>query len=548
MNQPVALVCRETLIANLEALDWKITPRDMKYKEELEPAARYYTRLIRNGGNYPELGLDYSGLLEWVIGDMLDLPFGGFAEVGRRDDTEGGRVSWIKPIDAGTMYPTLNRDFPSVQYVYGYDAVPFPQHAQSRIMWSPNPILIKEGWGIAPPEKIYFALELLNRGDKYYANLLLDIPAAGILDLGDMEASAAKEWIDSFRTFVNDQTTAFKIPVLYEHNNSVNFIPLGKVPNDILFDKVTMKYSALVAAAYGMSLGDIGLQTTTSSGETLAGSIRQERRTRKTGFARAKAKWKAFIEAFLPDTLEFTLIDYDDELNVAMGRARLASATAFNIWSQMGAFSRQEIRTQSLQDGLLSITVPDQLPEDAQPVQTGKPPERPSALGPGTPASSGGEGEVKQSLAYSFVDESLRNEIISNSVRKVLDFVEEIGDDDVYLLKSYGVDAIKELDVPKKAVLKIGKPVLVKLGIPGDAAGKLKSEIEKGSATFLAKSAAVVTMEVLSKEEIIDNEHLSDYDYIVQEVKSRMANLKDYMDVFVSDLVQTELDKIRKDN
>ena len=60
-----------------------------------------------------------------------------------------------------------------------------------------------------------------------------------------------------------------------------------------MFDRVTVKYAAIVAAGYGISLSDIGIQVTASGGETLAGSIRQERRTRKTGFARFKKKMKS---------------------------------------------------------------------------------------------------------------------------------------------------------------------------------------------------------------------------------------------------------------
>ena len=61
LNQPVAVVCRETLIANLLALDWKITPVDSKYKEELDPTIKYYTKLLKGGGNYSGLSLDFSG-------------------------------------------------------------------------------------------------------------------------------------------------------------------------------------------------------------------------------------------------------------------------------------------------------------------------------------------------------------------------------------------------------------------------------------------------------------------------------------------------------
>jgi len=363
LQQPVAIICRETLIANLLSLDWKITPRDMSLKDELEGTIKHYAKLFEKGGNNPELELDYSSLVEWIAADLLDTPFGGVAEVGRRNDAEGGRVLWLKPLDAATMYPTLNKDFPAVQYYNNLEAIPFPNHAISRTYMTPRPYMDRQGWGMPAPEKIFFAVEMLSRGDKYYANLLLDIPTAGILDLGDMERTSAEEWVESFKAFMGDSENAFRIPVLYEHNNPVSYIPFGKVPNDIMFDNITEKYASIVAAGYGLSLSDIGLN---QSGGTLAGDIRSDSRSKQNGKARVKAKLKFFFDQILPDTLEFNFIDYDHELNVAMGRARLASSTAFKTFIELKAFSPQEVRQQSIADGLWSITLPDEVPPESE--------------------------------------------------------------------------------------------------------------------------------------------------------------------------------------
>jgi len=363
MNQPVAIICRETLIANLLSLDWKITPRDMSLKDELDGTIRHYTRLLEKGGNNPEMDLDFSTFVEWISADLLDTPFGGVAEVGRRNDAENGRVMWLKPVDAATMYPTLNKYIPTVQYYNGIDAIPFPRHAIARTYMTPRPYMDRQGWGMAAPEKIYFAIEMLSRGDKYYANLLLDIPTAGILDLGDMERSSAEEWVESFKVFMGDTEQAFRVPVLYEHNNPVSYIPFGKVPNDIMFDNITTKYAAIIAAGYGLSLSDIGLNR---DGGTLAGEIRGDSRSKGNGKARVKTKLKFFFDQILPETLQFSFIDYDQELNVAQGRARLASSTAFKTFMEMKAFSPQEIRQQSIADGLWSITMPDELPPESE--------------------------------------------------------------------------------------------------------------------------------------------------------------------------------------
>jgi hypothetical protein len=549
LNQPVAIVCRETLIANLVSLDWKITPRNSKYKEELEATIKHYTKVLTNGGEYPGLGLDFSGMIEWIVGDLLDIPFGGAAEIGRKGGSEDGRVQWIRPIDGGTLYPTLNQDFPIVQYYpnYSNDIVTFRPWEISRTYMSPHSFILREGWGMAPPEKIYFALDLLTKGDKYYANLLLDIPTAGILDLGDMEKSSAEEWISAFKSFVNDQTTSFKIPVLYEHNNKVEFIPFGKVPNDIMFNHITLKYAALVAAAYGMSLSDIGLGTTSASGETLAGSIRQERKTRKTGHARIKAKMKSFFDHILPETLEFNWIDYDDELNVAMGRARLATSQAFKTAQDQGWFSGQELRSQWIQDGLSSISMPDEIPPDAKPLmeqqqEMGAGPFSPKPFGnkvggnkepelikdPKAP-SGGGEGDVKKALhlelflldtvSFKSKPRNLRGfvvEVVSKYAMPYVSALRSVSEDELEMMRTIFVEDIEGLelrDLPTKSLgtFQIGEELR---GHLGDRFERFKSNLESHLSDFVAKSALinVLTSEVESDELVDDvTERLSKY-------------------------------------
>jgi hypothetical protein len=169
----------------------------------------------------------------------------------------------------------------------------------------------------------------------------------------------------------------------------------------MILDKQTVKFAALICGGYGMSLSDIGFQAVTSGGETLAGSIRQERRTRRTGQAILKKKVITYFNFLLPTELKFHLIDYDDEMNVAKARARLASATASAQWIKDGVFGPGEMRRQALADGLVTIAVPEDLPEDekklAQEVlqnQNGNnPAERPNQLGRPVAVSEGGQGE-----------------------------------------------------------------------------------------------------------------------------------------------------------
>lgn len=463
LNQPIAIICRETLIANFLSLEWKITSRDSKQQDELKATIRYYTRLLEHGGFNPDnFGMDYSGMMEWLLTDFLDLPFGAAMEIGRREDVPGGRVVWTKTIDSGTLYPTLNKDFPIIQYYSAEKPVLFPAHAIVRMYMSPRTEILREGWGMAPPEKILSAIMMLARGDAYYANLLLDTPPAGFLDLGDMEKDSALEWIDAFRNSqLGNPLDALKIPVLYEHTTPVNFIAFGKPPSEIMFDTTTTRYAQIVCAGYGLSTSDIGLSSSSNGGETLAGSIRQERRSRRTGIGRLKKKVKYFFESVLPDSLQFDIIDPDEEFSVALGRARLANATAWTQLSAIGAFSAQEARLQTINDGLVTINVPEEIPPEAKKAAkaaAAKPPSRPGMLGNPVPASGGGQGEVrKDGILESVGVEKTRHfgshlkrlsaELVKSFAPILVDASRDLNESDLFLLHSYVEDSLFENDV-----------------------------------------------------------------------------------------------------
>ena len=399
LRQPVAINCRECLIASAASLDWKIEPRDSDQRDELKDEIKYYTHLLENGGD-----LDFLELIEWIGADYLDLPFGAGVEIIREGDDPNGRVLYIIPIDGGTLFPTLNSNFPVGQRVKSdlQNTVFFPYYAINRLYMSPRTKIERKGWGMPPPEKIYLAMEMLRRGDEYYARLLLDTPEAGILDLMDMSKESATEWVKAFKGMLGG-IDPLKIPVLYEHTSEAKFIPFGRPPTELLFNQVTSKYAALTAAGYDVTLSDIGFPTMGSGGETLAGSIRQERRTRRTGHARLQKKSKLFFDRMLPDDLMFKWINPDDELSVALGRARLATATAGNLLIDKRVLSPKELRLQLIADGLVTISIPEEIPEEefdilpepASPFGSPSTAKKPGMLGTQVPPSSGGQGEVK---------------------------------------------------------------------------------------------------------------------------------------------------------
>lgn len=399
-RQSIALICREAIANYLNSLDWSIVARDSDQRDELKPTIKHYTKLFERGNVY-YWDLDFSSQVEWFVKDLFTLPFGTASELGRFDDEPKSRVVWIRPLDAGTLAPTLNIDYPVVQSAPGTALTPvyFPREFISRVYLSPRTELLREGWGYAPPERIWRALEMLAAGDSYYAQLLLNTPEAGIIDLGDMEEPAAKRWIAGLQDLMFG-ISPLKIPVLYEHTTQAKWIPFGKPPSEIMYDSVTMKYAAILAAGFGLTLSDIGFSSASSGGDTLAGTIRMERVGKSSGKAIAKKKWEAYANRILPDTLKWTWIDYDDERNVSKGRARLASAQAAQIWVDKKVFTPGEIRQQNLADGLVSIDVPEKVdpnsPEFPQPLLPTAPGggSRGKSLGNPVNPSQGGQGET----------------------------------------------------------------------------------------------------------------------------------------------------------
>ena len=420
-SQPIAVACREALISQMVTLDWKIEPKDSEKRDEYKDDIEYYSEFFTYTGEYC-----YSEIVEWIIKDMLDIPFGGAAELGYANDDPNEQLLWIKPLDGATLWPTLNSDWPVAQTLLeaAMKTVYFPAHAINRIYISPRTEIQMEGWGFTPVQKVYMSLEALNRGDYYYMNLLLDTPEAGILDLGDMEKSSAEEWVQSWRLMLNG-IDPFKIPVLYEHEKPVNWIPFTRSPTELMFDKAVLRYGAILAAGYGMTLSDIGYPTSTSGGDTLAGTIRNERISRASGKGRTRSKLKSFFNKMLPKYLKYVYIDLDDETSVAMGRARLASSTALALLVDKMVLTPEEVRQQMIADGLINISIPEKIPAELKNRQLPSAPtsERPAMLGKPVAPSQGGYGEVRSEI----VDWALEYDPVFKSVyERVEDVFEKL--------------------------------------------------------------------------------------------------------------------------
>jgi len=441
-QQPIMMACRDVLIQQLIALPWLIVANDNDETNNLKDEINYYTDVLNKWN-----GEDFDTGIERTFQDTLTLPFGGANELGYFKD---GTLAWIKNIDASTLYPTLDPEWPVAQSIPGVPnkEVRFPAEAITRAYLSPRPEYDRKGWGMAPPEKSYLSALMLLQGDKYFWQLLIDTPEAGILDLADMEKESALEWVEQMGALLSG-VDPLKIPVLYEHEGEVKFIPFQRSPADLMIDKSNLWYATLVAASFGIPLSEIGLQFA----ETLAGSIRDDRRGRRTGFGMMVAKAQNLINKALPKHLRFKFEFRDDESLVLLGRARSTSFTAFRQAIEAGFLSPEGAQLQARADGLL----------DAHAVAA-SPPREPLAL-QGVrvdqqgddlkrPPDEGGLGEVKQ--------------IVEKSLTTLFPLYR-------YAVSSYGYNDVAELGIEirsailsKETETEIGRFIALSLPENGD--------------------------------------------------------------------------------
>lgn len=475
-NQPIAIICRDKLITYAQALPWDIRARKTDEQDALEDDINYYKNFVLR---------DFDEIIDLLWQDALDLPIGGNAELLRwpagalpaiEEDGETykvtrpnpkGHVFKIIPIDGATLTPTYDPDFPMMQRVMGNYTNPvfFAKTEIGRILLTPRPEFKLKGYGMPPPQRIFLAISMLYRGDQYYANLLLDTPEAGILDLIDMQQEAAEEWVSSYKSALQGIDPQ-KIGVLYEHENPAVWIPFGRPPAEMSYNETTLKYARLTAAGYWLTLTNIGLEP---GGDTLAGSIRQQREVRMTGFGLVKEKTTNFFNNdVLPPYLEFVFIEKDDEALSNTGRARLLNSQALKAMVEAGLIDPDEGQQQLVKDGLLTVELKPPSERKKEQPQLPPPPPQNGNQSNGTgqqteeemnrlPPSQGGRGDVGQTQRATLGDPAISATPPGSARYDQLSTVFRLGFNDV--LARMGDVQLRRL---VRAVLKVQTPVVSK--------------------------------------------------------------------------------------
>jgi len=226
---------------------------------------------------------------------------------------------------------------------------------------NPRPEFGLSGYQQAPLEMCYLAIDAVAKGDFYYLNLLTDVPTAGILDLKDFTKKDAIEWATSWRELLTGND-ALKIPILYEHEEEVKWIPFGPPPEGVMLNESLARYTRLIHACFGLYTQDTGLgeREITRTGQ---GAVLERRAWHK--FSALIALWETFWNSILPDDLEFkhevTNIDETERL----ARAAVATANALGIYARAGILGKREIRREIAESGFLTSYInTEEIPED----------------------------------------------------------------------------------------------------------------------------------------------------------------------------------------
>lgn len=360
-SSPTVWACVKCLNDQLVALPWSVTTKDKSERHAKKSLIDYYTDGVIgkfNGENY-DVGTMRTNR------DVLTIPQGGNCEIIRKTSGRwAGEVDRVENIDGGTLTPTNNYWYPLIQRdpVNFERYVVFERERVRRVLMNPRPEYNLTGYQQSPLEMCYLAIDALSKGDFYYVNLLTETPSAGILDLADWTKQEAIEWAKSWRELLTGNE-ALKIPIVYEHEKPISWIPFGVPPEQMMLPDILQKYTRLIHACFGLYTQDTGLT------EQQPGGGREANLERRSWhrFNALIALWENFWNSILPDELVFSYEEVNIEETERLARAQVARANALGIIARIpGALGLKELRREISETGLIETYInSEEIPDDA---------------------------------------------------------------------------------------------------------------------------------------------------------------------------------------
>lgn len=384
----VAATAESILVSRVASNPWRLVIRDPNQIDDLRDELKYYESLLSGGGGFFE---SFTALLQWILTALLRYPTGVALELVRWPDS--ARVVSIIPIDPRTIRYTRNFEYP-IEQIVGEEVVRFPRESVAfgvyRNVFSIGKV---DAPGFPPPMQAYRTILLLNDIDDYYSRHVRNVPPPGILNFRGMSRSSVKAWAEELEKFMRSNRGDPILPIAYE-NDGIDFVRVLPGIGEIQIGEAYLRYVSVIASAYGLSPTDI----IGGSGESLAGTIREDRRSKMTGLAILKKLAQEVIGQILPAGIGIDFVDfYDEEASVSNARTLLADSMALERLVASGVLSPQEARLVLLNIGKIHVTLPEVMGE-----KVSKEPEIVGISGGATaiegthvPAGQGGMGIVK---------------------------------------------------------------------------------------------------------------------------------------------------------
>lgn len=354
--EPINKLARRMIQREVASLNFSITAKEKGH----EDAVAYYNDLYK----------DFRLLVGKLLKSVCELPQGGALEVGWIKpgifgEGDRGTPAFVKFIDAGTLHPTIHKDYPILQ-VNPYNTlqrVPFKDEEILRFVAFPYDEFDKEWWQESPTMASFMAIEALSRIYIYYLKQLHDTPVVGILDLMDFNEDNARKWATSFREMI-EGIDPIKIPVLYEHSAQAHWIPMGRNPAELSIPQQFKQFSEIILSNYGLSLADLRLF---EQGDSKAGGAVSRKITMQSGISFYAELVKDGFQSLLPPYLIFGYTDPDVEEERTKAMVRSTNARTIQTLNFLPVRLKIE---QAIKDGVIDLDIdPAEIEKEVQETQ-----------------------------------------------------------------------------------------------------------------------------------------------------------------------------------
>jgi hypothetical protein len=353
--------CIETLLGQMEGLDWRIVTRDGNEKTD---ETDFYMLLMENARDENGAVIGGSGLFSLLGQDILTTHEGGNVEIvrirgGRYDGVpialyamDGSTVRW-KPRSPGDDEPIVQVGEDSI----GKELARFRTDEVMHSCWRRYMQRGLQWYNRHPIQVAWVALNCLAAGDDYNYSLLTEVVPQGILDLGDIGRDEAMQWRDAWKA-ARRGGKLDDIAILWgSKSRDPKFLKFNEQLQDQPFQHMAYWYLTIVTGSFGMSPLDIGFMTQLN---TKAGAEVSAELSRNKGLSHLLQVIKKAVELWiLPEHLSLAWPDLDPSDEQVEAETRRMNTEALVTALAGGLVDLPEARAEAVRLRVFDIDAED---------------------------------------------------------------------------------------------------------------------------------------------------------------------------------------------